>query len=41
MEVALVGLHEEYKVTRGNILMMKPLPNIDKVYSMILQEEKQ
>jgi len=35
----LVGLKEDYKVARGNILMMKPLRNIDN--SMILQEEKQ
>jgi len=37
----LVGLNEEYKTIRDSILMMKPLPNIDQVYSLILQEEKQ
>ena len=26
---------------RGSILMMKPLPNIDQVYNLIQQEEKQ
>ena len=37
----LVGLNEDYKIIRGSILMMKPLPNIDQVYSLIQQEEKQ
>ena len=37
----LVGLNEDYKIIRGSILMMKPLPNIDQVYSLILQKEKQ
>jgi len=37
----LVGLNDEYKIARGSILMMKPLPDIDKVYNIILQEEKQ
>jgi len=37
----LVGLNDDYKVIRGSILMMKPLPNIDQVYSLIQQEEKQ
>lgn len=37
----LVGLNEDYKVIRGSILMMKPLLNIDQVYSLIQQEEKQ
>lgn len=37
----LVGLDEHYKGVRGNILMMKPLPDIDEVYSVLLQEENQ
>lgn len=37
----LVGLNEDYKMARGSILMMKPLPDIDQVYNLILQEEKQ
>jgi len=37
----LVGLNDDYKVTRGSILMMKPLPSIDQVYQLVSQEEKQ
>ena len=37
----LVGLNDDNKVIRGSILMMKPLPNIDQVYQLIIQEEKQ
>ena len=37
----LVGLNEDYKIIRGCILMMKPLPSIDQVYQLIVQEEKQ
>ena len=37
----LVGLNDDDKIARGGILMMKPLPNIDQVYNIILQEEKQ
>ena len=37
----LVGLHEDYKDVRGNILMIKPLASLDQVYQIILQEEKQ
>ncbi|KAL7600581.1 hypothetical protein Lser_V15G24232 [Lactuca serriola] len=32
----LMGLNDTYKVLRGQILMMKPLPNISTVYSMIV-----
>jgi len=35
----LVGLSEDYKVIRGSILMTKPLPNIDQVYSLTQQED--
>ena len=37
----LVGLNDDYKVARGSILMMKPLPDVDQEYNLILQEEKQ
>jgi len=37
----LVGLNDEYKVIKGSILMMKPLPSIDQVYQLVIQEEKQ
>ena len=36
-----MGLNDSYKVLRGQILMMKPLPTISTTYSMILQEERQ
>ncbi|KAM1627395.1 hypothetical protein ACFX1R_017067 [Malus domestica] len=37
----LMGLNESYGAARGNILMMKPLPSVRSVYSMIVQQEKQ
>ncbi|XP_074295987.1 uncharacterized protein LOC141623716 [Silene latifolia] len=37
----LMGLNESYKIVRGNILMMKPIPSINGVYSLLIQEEKQ
>ena len=37
----LVGLNDSYKILRGQILMMKPLPSISTVHSMIIQEERQ
>ncbi|KAM5574962.1 hypothetical protein ABKV19_014084 [Rosa sericea] len=37
----LMGLNESYSATRGQILLMQPLPSVKKAYSMISQEEKQ
>lgn len=37
----LVGLNDTFKTARGNILMMNPIPNLNQVYRLILQEEKQ
>ena len=37
----LMGLNESYKIIRGQILMIKPLPTISTVYSHIIQEERQ
>ena len=37
----LMGLNDSYSAIRGQILLMQPLPTIGKIYSMILQEEKQ
>ncbi|XP_050221648.1 uncharacterized protein LOC126671875 [Mercurialis annua] len=37
----LKGLSDSYAVTRTQILMMEPLPNINKVFSKILQQERQ
>ncbi|XP_020419788.1 uncharacterized protein LOC109950566 [Prunus persica] len=37
----LMGLNDTYSAIRGQILLMQPLPNIRKIYSLLLQEEKQ
>ncbi|XP_019224054.1 PREDICTED: uncharacterized protein LOC109205763 [Nicotiana attenuata] len=37
----LMGLNDTYVQTRSNILMMKPLPSVGNVYSIILSDEKQ
>ena len=37
----LMGLNESYSIVRGKILLNEPLPNINKVLSLIPQEEKQ
>ncbi|KAL9457199.1 hypothetical protein AB3S75_006275 [Citrus x aurantiifolia] len=36
----LMGLNESYSVTRGQILLMDPLPNVNKSYSLVLQDER-
>lgn len=37
----LMGLNESYTSVRGTILLMKPLPSVSEVYSIITEEEKQ
>lgn len=37
----LMGLNDSYANARGQILMMQPLPDTRRVYSLILQQEKQ
>jgi len=37
----LVGPNEQYKIIRGNLIMMKPLPTLNQAYNVILQEKKQ
>ena len=37
----LLGLNESYLAIKGQILLMQPLPVLNKVYSLVLQEEKQ
>ncbi|XP_031478747.1 uncharacterized protein LOC116249687 isoform X1 [Nymphaea colorata] len=37
----LMGLNDSYNAVRGQILLLDPLPNVNKVYAMVLQEEKQ
>ncbi|GAU46385.1 hypothetical protein TSUD_280840 [Trifolium subterraneum] len=37
----LKGLNEQYSVVRSQIMLMDPLPNIDKVNSLLVQQERQ
>jgi hypothetical protein len=37
----LMGLNENYSHIRGKILLIDPLPSINKVFSLIVQEERQ
>lgn len=36
----LVGLNDNYDSIRGQILVLDPLPSVNKAYSMILRVEK-
>nr|KYP43747.1 hypothetical protein KK1_034783 [Cajanus cajan] len=37
----LRGLNDQFNIVRSNILMMEPLPRIDKVFSYVVQQERQ
>lgn len=37
----LMGLNDSFSHTRGQILMMDPMPTINRVFSLVAQEEKQ
>ena len=37
----LMGLNDSYSSIRGQILLQKPLPSLSKVFSLIVQEERQ
>lgn len=37
----LMGLIKKFSHIRDQILMVEPLPSITKIYSLIIQEEKQ
>lgn len=37
----LIGLNEAYAAVRGQIILMDPLPIVNKAHSLILQDEKQ
>jgi hypothetical protein len=37
----LKGLNEQYRAVRSQIMLMDPLPNIGKVYSLLVQKERQ
>lgn len=36
-----MGLTNAFENVRGQMLMMDPLPSINKVFSLVIQEEKQ
>ena len=37
----LMGLNDSYSQIKGHILLMEPLPSINKAYSLLIQEERQ
>lgn len=37
----LMGLNETYTTVKGQILLMDPIPSLGKVFSFLLQDEKQ
>jgi hypothetical protein len=37
----LKGLNDQYSAVRSQIMLMEPLPNIGKVYSLLVQQERQ
>ena len=37
----LMGLNDVYSSVRSQILLMDPLPSVNKAYSLILQDESQ
>ena len=36
----LIGLNDDYKIVRGNLIMMRHLPSLSQASNVILQEEK-
>ena len=36
-----MGLNDSFSHIRGQILLMDPIPSVDKVYSLLIQDEKQ
>ena len=37
----LNGLNDAYSQVRTQILMMEPVPSLDKAFSLVIQEERQ
>ncbi|KAL0008517.1 hypothetical protein SO802_010019 [Lithocarpus litseifolius] len=37
----LMGLNDTYATMRGQILLMDPIPSLSKIFSLLLQDEKQ
>ena len=36
----LIGLNESYAHTRSQLLLQEPLPNINRIFAAVVQEEK-
>ncbi|XP_019199071.1 PREDICTED: uncharacterized protein LOC109192824 [Ipomoea nil] len=41
LSIFLIGLHERYTGARNQIMLMRPLPDVNEAYSMIAQHERQ
>lgn len=41
LSIFLIGLHERYTGARNQIMLMRPLPDVNEAYSMIAQQERQ
>jgi len=37
----LTGLNENFSVVKSQILLMDPLPSMNKIFSMVIQHERQ
>ena len=37
----LMGLNDDFSQIRGQILLMDPIPNVNRIFSLIIQEERQ
>lgn len=37
----LMGLNESYSQIRGQILLMDPIPNVNRIFALVVQEERQ
>jgi len=38
--VGLIGLNEEYQGVASQVLLMDPMPPINRVFSMVMQQER-
>ncbi|XP_019186521.1 PREDICTED: uncharacterized protein LOC109181224 [Ipomoea nil] len=41
LSIFLMGLHEKYTGARNQIILMRPLPDVNEAYSMVAQQERQ
>lgn len=37
----LTGLNEKFSMVKSQILLMDPLPNLNRIFSMVIQHERQ